>query len=199
MVARIKISPTEFKVSKPGVNVNTATSDQLAFDAMTNTAYAGIILKGTSRTDDGSKWSSYSTSPPFVQSGSGWYFNPFQTFRKSAQFTFPNQDVAPDVIFMVRPLNDTSWATPHYSHLNDFGSSTIAMGLRDANNAQYYIPDSWAGTSTWASTSTTTLTLRVDYVQYSSGTTDWEFAFMVFQNPKKLSGGSWVDLPGLYT
>lgn len=197
MTTRIKISASEFKVSKPGVNVETATADQLAFDAMNNTSYAGIILQGTSRTDT---WASaFATSSPFVQSGSNWYFNPYVTYRRQAQISFPAQSTVPDVLFMVRPLGDPSWATPHYSALYDFGSSGIANGLRDANGALYYFPDSWAGTSVWASASTNTLTLRVDYVQYSSGATAWEFAYLVFQPPKTFTSGSWQDLPTLYT
>lgn len=198
MVARIKISPTEFKVSKDGVNVNTATDDQLAFDAINNSSYAGVILQGTSRTD-GAGWSTVATSPPAVPIGQNWYFNPFQTYRKSIAIGFPAQSVAPDVIFMIRPLGDPSWATPHYSSLNNYGSSAPINGLRDANGRQYYNPDSWAGTSVWASTSTNTLTLRVDYVQFSSGMLNWEFAYLVFQSPQRNINGTWSNLPQLFT
>lgn len=200
MVKRIRISPTDFKVSKPGVDVDSATANQLNFNAMTNVAYAGVILKGTSKTSD---WApAFATSSALIPSGNTWFVNPYQTYRRMIQISFPAQSVRPDVLFMVRKISDTSWATPHYSSLNDYGTLPLltpdSSAFKDANNHPYYIPDSWAGTSVWASTSTTTLTLRVDYVTYSAGETAWEFSYMVFQPPKKLSGNNWVDLPTLF-
>lgn len=195
MVERIKISTTEFKVSRPGVNVNTAGANDLIFNALTTASYAGVILKGTSSTSD---WSpAFATSPPVVPVGNNWFFNPFQTFRRMRQISFPEQTVRPDVIFMVRPLGDPSWATPHYSFLTDFGSSTPASNLTDTSGRRYYFPDSWAGTSAWASTSTNTLTLRLDYVAFSAGALNWEFSYVVFQPPKRFLNNAWQDLPGL--
>lgn len=200
MVKRIKISASDFKVSKPGVDVDNAQPNELNFNGMTNVAYAGIVLKGVSKTSD---WSpAFATSQPVVFSGNKWYFNPFQTYRRMKQISFPAQTVGPDVIFMVRKLSgDTSWATPHYSSLTDYGSIPCdpSQSIRDGSGHPYYIPDSWAGTSVWASASTNTLTLRVDYVANSAGETNWEFSYLVFQPPKQFNGTAWQDLPTLFT
>jgi hypothetical protein len=202
MTKRIRIDNSTFKVLKKNapstVNVDTATADQLAFDGFAGVPYTGIILQGTSKTSD---WAAAQpSSSPYVWSGSGWYFNPFVTYRRIKTFSFPTQAVAPDVLFMVRPLSDTSWATPHYSHLNEYGSISYLSPAYDSSaQAYYYMPNSWAGTSVWASTSTDTLTLRLDYVQYSSGSLDWEFSFIVFQTFQTNVNGTWQNIPTLYT
>jgi hypothetical protein len=183
---RVKINSSTFKVLKKNesVDIDTATEDQLAFNGMASVPYPGIILQGTSKTYD---WApAQASSPPYING----YYNPFVTYRRVKTFSFQTQTVAPDLLFMVRPLSDSSFATPHYSYLNEFGSVSPSSPAYDGGrDAYYYLLNSWAGTAVWASTTTDTLTLRLDYVQHSSGNLDWEFSFLVFQ---------YTNVPKLY-
>lgn len=180
MTERVKINSSTFRVLKKNstANIDTAADSELAFDGMASTPYPGIILQGTSKTSD---WApAVATSPPSING----YYNPYQTYRRSAVIGFTTQSVAPDILFMIRPIGTTDWATPQYSYLNEFGSispSSPSFETINGTNYYFYMLNSWAGTSVWASTTTNSLILRVDYVQNSSGNLDWEFSFLVFQ------------------
>lgn len=172
MVKRIAIDTTRFKVSKAGVNVDTAAASQLIFDS-SNAPYAGAIISGQTATNDGT-WGNRSSSP-FVWTGSGWFFDAYNATRIYRNISFPAQSVAPDVLIMAMPLGDQSYATPHYSHVNQYGARS----------------DGWAGTAVWASTTTNTLTLRVDYSTFGAGGyKDWKIAYLVFQHFQNASVGS---------
>lgn len=167
---RVAIDTTRFKISKPGYNVDTAAGGQLAFDGFAN-PYAGAILAGTTSTNDGS-WSTTSTSP-FVWVNGGWNFNFNQATRVYKSIPLPStQTVPPDVIIMCMPIADQTYATPGYSHVNQYGSNA----------------DDWAGTAVWASTTNSTLELRVDFSTFGAGgIKDWKIAYLVFQNFNNLT------------
>lgn len=164
MVKRIAVDTSRFKVSKPTINVDAASDTQLLFDGF-GAPYAGVVISGQTATNDGS-WGNRSISP-FIWTGSGWYFDAYNATRIYKEISFPTQTVPPDVLIMAMPIGDQSFATPHYSHVNQYGSRG----------------DGWAGTAVWASTTTNKLTLRVDYSTFGAdGYKDWKIAYLVFQN-----------------
>lgn len=175
MSKRIKIDTNSFKVSKPnlpqGTDVTNATADQLAFDSGAALPFSAIIMQGVTDTTS----FAVTVGSAYKPSVAGWYWDGRGSTRKIKTINFPTaQSSPPDLLFMLQPLNDTSYATPHYSHVN-----------------QYIVTMNWAGTAVWASTSTTALTLRVDIADNSNGIADWRFSYVVFQN--------FTGLPGLYT
>lgn len=171
MMRRLLLNSSTFKVSKPGYDVTTAASNQLAFDISGN-SYAGILFSGVENSTDGT-WSTSSVS------GWGLTANGFSTnFQGSSrlykQISFASKGITqtlstpPDVVIMLQRSGSTgAGATPSYSYVQQGGTAST----------------DWAGGAVWASTSTTSLLLRIDKSTdlANSMPLDWKIAYVVFQ------------------
>lgn len=199
MVERIKINPTSFKVSKPGYDVNSATGDQLAFDANNGYSYAGIIFSGTEDFEAISPatvdpWSPYSTS-----------YTLNTTTRRRKDITFASKGITrtfsapPGVIFMVKKKTWSGYATPSYCYVQQAATfwqqqtnvNWDGNGTRTDSNTATNATSSgntWAGGAVWASCSIDgsgygTLTIRLDRNDFATSMpTDFVISYIVFQN-----------------
>lgn len=218
MVNRILISPSTFKVSKqiPGSNngydVNTATADQLAFDANSGYSYAGIIFSGTENFS--------SISSDYIN---GWTpitqnYTLNTTHRWKKDITFASKGIsrtfsaAPGVIFMVKKSTWSNYATPTYSYVQRAGTvwqescervkdqpvnwdgkgtrtdspPTVPGGTTIVNKSSS--DGTWVGGAIWASCSIDssgygTLTIRMDKNDFATSMPeDWTISYIVFQN-----------------
>lgn len=163
-VPRVIISPTRMKASRKGFDVTTATRTQTAFEvdftkpAQDQLKYSGIFLKGTARTDTG-PWQVSRITVPFAN-GVQYVDRKFLTIPLGKTFAKP-----PQFLYALRNLNNTAaGAHQRYSAIRGVTNGTI-------------------GTVVWASSSTTELTLRVEYDTFGTpvGSRDWEFSYVVFQ------------------
>lgn len=159
MVARIRLNPTVgLKVSRAAYDVDAATSEQIAFESFGD-RYAGVYLSGQSASNDGS-WTSETVYSSVY--GAVACTRLRKTIALGKTFSAP-----PQVIWTLRNANAlTSGDYAAYGYMN----VSVATG------AVAYI-----SMSSWASCSTTELTLRVDYTPTYTGNTAWYFSYMVFQ------------------
>lgn len=177
---RIKIGPSEFKVSKPGYDVDssTLTDDQIAFDGF-DQSYAGVLFSGVedittfgSQTLNGwTPWTidyNYETSTRYSKT---IYFTEKGITRA---FTTP-----PEVIFMVK-RKTVSAASPGYSY-----AQQMAWAGSTSND--------WAGGAIWASVALDgagkgRLVLRLDKSDFATSMpTNFLISYVVFQNFKGLN------------
>lgn len=155
-MSRIIISPTVFKISKPGADASNAPASDLLFDAFSGYKYHGIYLKGIAYGSNG--WASYQIGNVFlgqVQHTRRYYDVPF-----SKTFAQP-----PQVLIAMRPGGDTGWgASPKYAHVQQQTNGIV-------------------GTCVTAVCSTSNLRITVDNPTYGtgSGATNWDVAYLVFQ------------------
>lgn len=162
MAKRVVITPSMFKLSKAGFDADTAAAENILFDGMTGSPYAGVYLAGASRVDDGT-WATVSVGNVFA--GQLTYTRLLKTINFTKTFSQP-----PQVLWTLQNYNDT--AAGGYNKY-----SYVAYANNYNNN---YV----SGLAVWASCSTTALTLRVDFPNYgagSAGIRTWNFAYMVFQ------------------
>lgn len=152
---RIRISPTQFKVSRPGVDVDVADPADIAFDGFA-IRYNGLYMQGTSALDG--TWTSVTTGNVFL--GLFQFTRRYKTISLGKTFTQP-----PQVIVGIRPTGDST------------------VGCRPTWSAQVAGASggSFSGGVAGAFTTTTDLTLYIDTPDYSSGfNLDWEFNYIVF-------------------
>jgi hypothetical protein len=117
---RIKISSTEFKISRPGYDVNTAAADQLAFDGFAG-KYNGLYMSGVVAYDETWTWTDIGN--PFL----GNYVVKIGTKEILFGKTFAQP---PEVIVSIRPTgNATVGGKPGYSaqHHTPAGSNIDHM------------------------------------------------------------------------
>jgi len=158
-VNRIRLSNTQFKVSRPGFNVDTATPEQIAFDGFSGDPYAGVYLSGETNTEDGS-WTTVQTGSFFFPSAIS--FRKIKTINLGKTFSQP-----PQVLWTLREIgNQTLGGYAKYSHVANTGQA--------GNNII-------AGTTVWASCTTTQLILRVEFPVSGIGITNWLMSYVVFQ------------------
>jgi hypothetical protein len=156
-MSRIIISPTQFKVSKPGTNVATATGDNIVFDAFNVPRYNGVLISGIVYGSAG--WPSDQIGNVFL--GQVQHTRRYRTISLAGR-TFSSQ---PQALLAMRPAGDTGWgAAPKYAHVQ-----TQTNGL--------------VGSCVTASCSSTELRIYVDSPTFGtgSGNVNWDVAYVVFQ------------------
>ncbi len=116
MTTRIAISTTKFNVSRPGYDANTATVDQLAFEAFGDN-YSGIFLSGETAYDG--TWTGAVISP-------GSTFGAYSPYRYKKEIMFGRTlSVPPLCVYSVRPIGGTTIAArPRYTYSYWSGSSS---------------------------------------------------------------------------
>ena len=145
-----------FKVSQAGYDAATTSSDHLTFDPFNAGLYQGVYTSGVLYNSDG--WSSF-------QIGNA-YFGQIQITRLYYQLNFAKTFATPpQVMYMIRPAGNSSWgATPRYAHVQQFTNGR-------------------SGTAVTVLTTTTYAYFAVDYqTYYKTGTSAWDFAYMVLQS-----------------
>lgn len=100
MSTRVKITPTDFKISRPGYDVATANADQLAFNALT-VGYSGVHVSGVVN---------YDSSWPRGSVGSGGYVSyvPYRIYKEvmfGRTFSQP-----PLCLYAIKPIGSTTVA-----------------------------------------------------------------------------------------
>lgn len=173
---RIQLDSSKFKVSKPGFDVSTATVAQTAFDA-DGFPYAGVLFSGVENSADGT-WSSSAVSGWTI--GSNGFQNDYQgSTRLYKEILFSQKGItqpltiAPDVVVMLKRSGSTGdGATPSFSRADKGGTAD----------------SDWSGGAVWASTTTTSLLIRIDRNTEltNSMPTNWQVAYVVFQTFKGL-------------
>lgn len=154
---RVIISPSQFKVSKPGVDVNLATGSDILFNAFNVPRYNGVLISGVVYASAG--WSSYQIGNVYL--GQVQHTRRYTTISLAGR-TFSSQ---PQALLAMRPSGDTGWgAAPKYAHVE-----TQTNGF--------------VGSCVTASCSYTTLQIYVDSPTYGtgSGNVNWDVAYIVFQ------------------
>jgi hypothetical protein len=151
---RIRISPTQFKVSRPGFNVDTADPADIAFDGFAG-RYNGLYMQGSSEYDG--SWSSETTGNVFL--GAFQFTRRYKTISLGKTFAQP-----PQVIVGIRPIgDDTVGSRPTWSAQYNAGSGSFVGGV--------------AG----AFTTNTDLVLYIDTPDFGvTFSVDWEFNYIVF-------------------
>lgn len=153
---RVIISPTQFKVSKPGYDAATTGADNLLFDAFSGNRYNGIYLSGIAYASNG--WESYQIG--------NVYLGQVQHTRRYYDVGFGKTfSQRPQVLLAIRPAGNNSFGSaPKYAHVQPLTNGLV-------------------GTCVTAACTTTYLRMTVDNPTYGtgSGNTNWDVSYVVFQ------------------
>jgi len=152
---RILINPSDFRVSKPGKDVDTATVLDISFNGY-GYRYNGVYLSGIAYSSGG--WPSYQIGNVYL--GQVQHTRRYYDVVFTKTFSSP-----PQVLLAMRPAGNTGWgASPKYAHVQQVTNGLI-------------------GSCVTASCNTGRLRITVDSPTYGSGSgeTNWDVSYVVFQ------------------